>query len=97
MIVVSNRVRVPADRIETFIDRLSTDHGIADQPGFNGLQLLEPIEGDRFVTMTWWDTIEDYEAWREGTSFDRAHAGRSSEAIFEAPNELEIHEVVVDR
>jgi heme-degrading monooxygenase HmoA len=97
MIVVSNRVCVPEDRVETFVERLSTDHGIEDEPGFRGMKLLSPVDADRFVTMTLWDSLEDYESWREGTAFERAHAERSSEDAFAAPNEVEIHEVTVER
>lgn len=97
MIVVSNRVRVPEQRVETFVERLQTNHGIEDQRGFRGLKLLGPIDADRFVTMTFWDALEDYEAWRDGSSFEDAHADRSSEDVFEAPNEVEIHEVLVER
>lgn len=34
MIVLSNRVKVPEERIETFHERLQTSHGIEAQPGF---------------------------------------------------------------
>ncbi len=97
MIVVSNRVQVPEERVETFVERLQTDHGIEDQPGFQGLTLLGPVDADRFVTMTFWDGLDAYEAWRRGSSFEEAHADRSSEDVFDAPNEVAIHEVLVER
>lgn len=97
MIVVSNRVSVPEERVDTFLERLETDHGIEDQPGFRELRVLSPVEADRFVTMTFWDSLDDYEAWREGSKYERAHADRSSEEAFAAPNEVEIHEVAVHR
>lgn len=97
MIVVSNRVRVPEDRVDTFVDRLRTSHGIEEQPGFRELKLLAPVDADEHVTMTVWDSIEDYQSWREGQSFDRAHEGTSADEAFSAPNEVEIHEVVVER
>lgn len=97
MIVVSNRVEVPESRIETFVERLSTSHGIEDQDGLIELRVLRPVEAEGFVTMTTWDSLEAYEDWRDGDSFDRAHEGRSSEETFAAPNEVEIHEVAVTR
>lgn len=97
MIVVSNRVQIPDERVDTFIERLRTDHGIEEQPGFRGLKVLSPIDAERHVTMTFWDTLEDYEAWRDGSAYDRAHADRSSEETFAAPNRVEIHEIAVER
>lgn len=97
MIVVSNRVQIPEDRADRFVERLREDRGIEDQPGFRGLKLLEPVEAERYVTMTFWDSREDYEAWREGSAYERAHDDTSAERAFEAPNELEIHEVIVER
>jgi heme-degrading monooxygenase HmoA len=97
MIVVSNRVQVPESRVETFVDRLRTSHGIEDQPGFRGLKLLSPIDAEGHVTMTFWDSRENYEAWRDGTAFERAHDDSSADQAFERPNEVEIHEVIVQR
>lgn len=97
MIVVSNRVRIPDERVDTFVERLRTDHGIEDRSGFRGLKLLSPIDADHHVTMTFWDSIDDYEDWKSGRAFERAHADRSPEDTFAAPNEVEIHEIVVDR
>lgn len=97
MIVVSNRVQVPDDHAETFLDRLREDWGIEDQPGFEGMKVLAPVDAEGHVTMTFWESREDYEAWREGDAYERAHGERSAEDVFEAPNEVEIHEVAVDR
>lgn len=97
MIVVSNRVKVPESRIDTFVQRLSTDHGIEGQPGFVNLRLLRPVDAAGFITMTTWESLEDYEEWRRGEAYDRAHDGRSAKDTFAVPNEVEIHEVVIER
>lgn len=97
MIVVSNRVQVPEDRIETFVERLRTDHGIEEQPGFREMKLLSPVDAESHITMTFWDSREDYEAWREGSAFERAHDDSKADEAFERPNEVEIHEVIVQR
>lgn len=97
MIVVSNRVQVPEDRIETFIDRLRTSHGIEEQPGVQGLKLLSPVDAEGYITMTFWNSREKYEAWRDGTAFERAHDDSEADQAFERPNEVEMHEVVVER
>ena len=97
MITVSNHVRIPESHAETFVERLETSHGIEDQPGFVELRVLRPIDADGYITMTTWESRDDYEAWKEGAAFEQAHADRSAEETFAAPNEVEIHEVVVER
>ena len=97
MIVVENRVQIAEPHAETFIQRLEESYGIEEQPGFLGLKLLAPVEAETYITMTFWESREDYEAWKEGQAFDHAHTDRSAEDVFIAPNELEIHEVVVER
>jgi len=97
MIVVSNRVQIPEERRETFLDRLRSSHGIEEQSGFRGLKLLSPIDAEGHVTMTFWDSLDDYEAWREGWSFERAHTDSSAKEVFDGPNQVEVHEVVVER
>lgn len=97
MFVVSNRVRIPEDRRETFVERLREDRGIESQPGFRGLKLLAPVDAETHVTMTFWDSKADYEAWREGSAYGRAHDDRSADEAFAAPNEVETHELVVER
>lgn len=96
MIVVSNRVNVPDDHADAFVERLRERRGIEEQPGFRGLKLLKPVDADEFITMTFWDSLEDYESWRDGDAFEQAHSNRSAEDVFEEPNTVEVHEVVVD-
>jgi len=97
MIVVSNRVRIPDERADAFVDRLRDSYGIEEQDGFRGLKVLAPVEADRHVTMTFWESLDDYESWRDGPAFEDAHGDRSAADVFEAPNEIEIHEVAVER
>lgn len=97
MIVVSNRVTVPDERIETFLGRLETSYGIEHQPGFHGMKVLAPVDAEGHVTMTFWESLEDYEAWRTGGAYDDAHGDTSAEEAFESVNEVEIHEVAIER
>lgn len=97
MIVVSNRVNLPDDRVEKFLDRLRERHGIETQPGFQGLKVLEPVDANEFITMTFWDSLEDYESWRESSAFQKAHSDRSADEVFEKPNTVEVHEVVIEQ
>lgn len=85
MIVVPNRVRVPSEREDTFVERLRQSHGIEDHDGFAGLQLLSPVDAEEHITMTYWESFEDYDAWRESTDFHDAHDDTSAEQAFEVP------------
>lgn len=97
MIVVSNRVQIAESHAETFIQRLEDSYGIEEQPGFLGLKLLAPIDAETYITMTFWESVEDYETWKDDEAFERAHSDRSSEKVFTAPNEVEIHDVAIER
>lgn len=97
MIVVSNRVTVENDHVDTFVKRLRQSHGIEDYSGFRGLKLLGPKEAETHITMTFWDTLDDYKAWRESEAFDKAHPDRSAEEVFQESNDVEIHEVILER
>lgn len=97
MIVVSNRVTVPDERVETFEERLRTSHGIEDRPGFRGMTVLAPVDAEGHITMTFWETREDFETWRESTAFEAAHQEASAERAFKNGNKVKIHEVAVDR
>ena len=97
MIVVSNHVRIPESHADTFVQRLETSYGIEEQPGFVELRVLRPVDADGYITMTVWESLDDYEAWKDGAAFERAHADRSADETFTAPNEVEIHEIAVER
>lgn len=85
-VVRINAIEVPegmGDRVEqAFAGRL----GAVDQePGFQGFELLRPT-GDnenRYFVITWWDTVEDFDNWRNGENFQRGHQGGGAEQ--EAP------------
>lgn len=61
------------------------------------MRVLEPADAPTYVTMTVWESEADYREWRESHAYERAHDDTSAEQAFEAPNDLEIHEVAVER
>ncbi len=82
MIVVQNRLIAPA----AFADRIEHGFGqqsnLSENPGFVSFQLLKATdalglaEGEvLYVAQTTWQTQADYETWRTGDAFARAHAG----------------------
>ena len=60
------------------------------------MKVLSPVDAEGHVTMTYWDSLDDYENWRDGSTFDRAHDDTSAEDVFEVSNTVEVHEVAVE-
>lgn len=98
MIVVANRFEVAEGYEEAFVERFSSSEGgVADQPGFVRFELLTPVKADTHVAMTYWESMEAFEAWTESESFREAHSNSPPEGMFEDVNHLEIHEVEFER
>jgi len=97
MIVVANRFQVEDGHTEEFVERFrENSHGVTEMPGFRGFKLLTPEDADTHVSMTFWESREDFEEWVESEAFERAHEGDAPD-IFESHPELEIHEVALER
>ena len=102
MIVVANRFRVAEDFEDEFVDRFADrSSSLAAHDGFVRFELLEPEwhphgETETHVAMTYWESMSAFRAWTESDDFEAAHSGDTPEGMFTAPNELEIHRVVVD-
>jgi len=100
MIVVENRFRVAEGYEEEFVERFSDSQGnVSAQPGFVSFELLVPANDDTetFVAQTYWESVEDFEAWTESQDFADAHADQPPHGMFlEHPN-LEVHEVAFRR
>lgn len=100
MITVANRIFVASEYGQVFEERFRTRAGLVDDmPGFISNQLLRPVnEGDPYVVLTFWESRSHFEAWVNSEAFVKGHArsGTLPKAAFTAPNQLEIHEVVLD-
>jgi heme-degrading monooxygenase HmoA len=47
---------------------------VENQPGFEGFELLRPVEGeDRYFVYTRWDSEESFQAWVSSKAFERGH------------------------
>lgn len=99
MIVVANRFQVAEDYQDAFVERFGHSMGtVEERPGFVRFELLTPVKGDTHVAMTYWESMEAFEAWTDSESFQRAHGGEGPpEGMFTGPNELEIHEVAFEK
>jgi heme-degrading monooxygenase HmoA len=100
MIVTANRIYVNPSYAEQFEENFRNRAGLVDRmPGFIKNQLLRPVNGgDPYVVFTTWATRGDFEAWIRSDEFRQGHArsGSLPREAFSAPNQLELHEVILD-
>ena len=79
-------------------------HAIDEQPGFEGFQLLRPVNGDeRYFVVTRWADQASYDAWWEGQGRAAHGAGEKEASTSNEPHnpvsqkaELLEFEVVLD-
>ncbi|MEO1291110.1 MAG: antibiotic biosynthesis monooxygenase [Chloroflexota bacterium] len=98
MIIVSNRISVNPDHAEAFEDRFANRASRVDgQAGFIAFQLLRPTQaGEPYVVMTMWESMADFDAWRNAPEFKEGHKGGQQlpeGAVLGRP-QLEIHDVI---
>jgi heme-degrading monooxygenase HmoA len=95
MIVVTNRIPVAKGQEAAFEGRFRGRAGLVEhRPGFQGFQLLRPVQGEHYLVMTWWDSEVHFRAWTESDEFRQAHKDRPPTELFAGPNVFEIHEVL---
>ncbi|MHB1926859.1 MAG: antibiotic biosynthesis monooxygenase family protein [Leptospirillum sp.] len=98
MVVVANRIRVASGHEHDFEERFRNRKGLIEKnPGFIRNLILRPVDSEYYSVMTFWETMEHFEAWTKSESFRQAHSGpRPPKEMFSGPNVLEIHEVIMD-
>ncbi|WP_277244686.1 antibiotic biosynthesis monooxygenase family protein [Micrococcus terreus] len=67
-VVKINAISVPEGQGTELEARFAArKHAVDQAPGFEGFQLLRPVQGEsRYFVVTHWATEEDFEAWRSG-------------------------------
>lgn len=99
MLVVANRFHVAPEHREDFEERFRERMGTVEgREGFVRFEFQTPvdhghIETDTHAAVTYWESMEAFEAWTESEAFREAHENTPPEEWFTAENELEIHEV----
>lgn len=94
MIVVMLHMPVEGAAAERMIQAFHQRNREVDQmPGFRGFQLLRDEAQSELVTVTQWDSREDFERWRSSQEMARAHTGGPGGA---GQPRLVIYEVVAD-
>jgi heme-degrading monooxygenase HmoA len=100
VIVAANRFHVNDGYESEFVERFSRSRaGLADQPGFVRFELLQPANDSTatHVAKTYWESVDDFEAWTESDAFADAHGGDGPpEGMFDGHPDLEIHEVAFE-
>lgn len=92
MLVVANRIPVAEGQESAFIERVEEQsEDIRDRPGFQGVEVLSPIDADYHVIQAYWESREAFDRWRNSRDFEKAHADIPAE-LFDGDNELEIYE-----
>jgi len=72
--VVMNNIPVMDDSKAVFEHRFK--HGtneVEHMPGFQAFRLLRPLKGNTYVALTQWQSVSDYEYWRDTPTFQKAH------------------------
>ena len=100
MIVVCNRIPVAQGHEAEFEglflerDEKQSRQPLSSFPGFVRNDILRPTRGEPYVVLTYWESLEHFNAWTRSESFREAHGGRSRTEIFAGKPNLEIHEVI---
>jgi heme-degrading monooxygenase HmoA len=100
MFTTANRIFVDPQFAEQFEANFRQRAGLVDRmPGFIRNLLLRPATPDTpYIVLTFWESREHFEAWVRSPEFVQGHArsGSLPKEAFTAPNQLEMHEVVLD-
>ncbi|MRX71451.1 antibiotic biosynthesis monooxygenase [Bacillus lacus] len=55
---------------------------IENEPGFQAIRVLRPLNSDVYVILTLWDSEKSFKNWQESKAYEKAHEKRgSSEGI----------------
>jgi len=75
-VVKINAISVPEGKGPELEARFAArKHAVDSSPGFEGFQLLRPVQGDdRYFVVTQWETEQHFETWRDSRGNADAHA-----------------------
>jgi heme-degrading monooxygenase HmoA len=101
MISICNRIFVHPNYHEMFEQRFAEREALVDtMDGFLLFQILRPVEdGDPYVVMTLWESLDAFENWKNSEQFRQQHSKQRrlpSEALMAEPK-IEIAEIIQQR
>lgn len=93
-VVKINAISVPAGAGPELEARFAArKHAVDAEPGFQGFQLLRPVQGDdRYFVVTTWEDEESFAQWRDNRA-DAAHSGPGTRPVANGADLLEFEVV----
>ncbi|MGM7700173.1 antibiotic biosynthesis monooxygenase family protein [Pseudalkalibacillus sp. Hm43] len=77
--VVFNNIPVSSEGRPVFEDRFKQRAGLVEnEPGCAGIIILRPKDTDTYIVSSMWHEEKDFEAWKESSSYEKAHKGRGT-------------------
>lgn len=75
-VVKINAIEIPEGAGPELEARFAARAGaVENSPGFEGFQLLRPVEGEsRYFVMTWWESEDAFQGWMNSQDFAKGHA-----------------------
>ncbi len=95
-VVKINAIAVPEGMGPQLEERFAARAGAVEkQDGFEGFELLRPVEGeDRYFVYTRWASEDAFQAWVSSQSFGQGHAGGEGKPPVASGSDLLGFEVV---
>ncbi len=95
MIVVQNHIPVKDEFRDVFEEHLrNRESFLSDFKGFIRNDVLKPIMGENYIILSYWDSMEDFNAWTESEEFRKAHNTSIPKDAFAGENFVSVHEVI---
>ncbi|MEM0155262.1 MAG: antibiotic biosynthesis monooxygenase [Thermoplasmataceae archaeon] len=96
MIVVQNHLRIKKEFSERFEKSLSErSHTVDGFPGFIRNEVLRPVQGDSYIVMTYWNSLEDFNRWVGSEEFSKSHSeSRLPKDAYAGKGEITVHQVI---
>lgn len=90
---VLNNIAVTQEGRPLFENRFKNRAGkVENEPGFQAIRVLRPLEGDTYVILTLWEEEKAFQDWQQSNSYQEAHkkrgtsAGIDTTSIFSRPS-----------
>jgi heme-degrading monooxygenase HmoA len=95
MVVVINRLQVPAEYAGHLEQAFGRSGSMAGVPGFLFFQLLRREGGGEYLVLTAWRDKQAFESWRASDAFQRAHSETNPNSPVRSS--LETYEVLAEQ
>ena len=96
MVIIMNRIPVARGREQDFEKTFAERDRVVDRmPGFIDMQVLRPCEGNTYIVLTRWKSIEAFKDWTQSEAFISAHR-KQTPGLAENRPTLEVYEVFAE-